>query len=693
MVRKIAVVLVAGILLGSCAAELKSAYTRDGVTYGVTKGVFRGRWWSYYERGSSFLAGKFYDEAVKDFQIALKGRKQDSWRARTYGLHFVEYFPNRELGIAYFHLNRLDEAEQCLNRSLEEMDTIRGHYYLDMIKKKKIQEGKLKDDTAPEVGIVLPKETIIASRELTFEVNAKDDVGVAKVTVNGTEVPQRGSAEKVDVKKEVLLKEGPQKIDVAVTDLAEKKVEQQVEVTVDLTGPTIGVFAPIEPTVTEEGTVILDGASVDKNGLSYVGVSERSLGEPNGKPRMPFNTELALGDGENTFIVAARDVAGNETRSAVKVFKGNPNSPEAKLWLLKQKHPEKLQLALSGTVPLEILLSATADPVSEIRLKSPTPDRPYRHNRTLCISGEVVTQTKVAALTINGEPFQELTGAPKESFNRRIPIDEAQLKDGTGKLNVAIHAEDSAGAALDKTVEVDVRPVQLAAKESHMPVAVLAFAGQGVDTSVGALLRTTTEAQMVQQERFRVLDRTRLQEVLTEQQLAAALADPNQAITLGKVTPAQAFLVADVFPRDEKGIEIKARVLSPETSDVIATLDAFVDNRDNSEAVNKACENLVAQLTKLYPRLSGEVMAVRNQDLLLNWTKEDGVREGAYVLIVHEEEPWIDQTTGEVLQPGEFVEVGRAKIMSVMSNGTKAQTVAPTKEGAKIDQGLPAITM
>lgn len=693
MVRKIAVVLVAGVLLGSCAAELKSAYTRDGVNYGVTKGVFRGRWWSYYERGSSFLAGKFYEEAVKDFQTALKGRKQDSWRARTYGLHFVEYFPNRELGIAYFHMNRLDEAEQCLNRSLEEMDTIRGHYYLDMIKKKKIQEGKLKDDTAPEVGIVMPKETIIASRELTFEVNAKDDVGVAKVTVNGADVPQRGSAEKVDVKKKVLLKEGPQKIEVAVTDLAEKKVEQQVEVTVDLTGPTIGVFAPIEPTVTEEGTVILDGASVDKNGLSYVGVSERSLGEPNGKPRMPFNTELALGDGENTFIVAARDVAGNETRSAVKVFKGNPNSPEAKLWLLKQKHPEKLQLALSGTVPLEILLSATAEPVNEIRLKSPIPDRPYRHNRTLCISGEVLTQTKVAALTINGEPFQDLTGAPKESFNRRIPIDEGQVKDGAGKLSVAIHAEDSAGAALDKTVEVDIRPVQLATKESHMPVAVLAFAGQGIDTSVGALLRTTTEAQMVQQDRFRVLDRTRLQEVLTEQQLAAALADPNQAITLGKVTPAQAFLVADVFPRDEKGIEIKARVLSPETSDVIATLDAFVDNRDNSEAVNKACENLVAQLTKLYPRLSGEVVAVRNQDVLLNWTKEDGVREGAYVLIVHEEEPWVDQTTGEVLQPGEFVEVGRAKIMSVMSNGTKAQTVAPTKEGAKIDQGLPAITM
>lgn len=181
--------------------------------------------------------------------------------------------------------------------------------------------------------------------------------------------------------------------------------------------------------------------------------------------------------------------------------------------------------------------------------------------------------------------------------------------------------------------------------------------------------------------------------MLTEQQLASALSDPNQAIRLGKVTAAHVFLVADVFPRDQKGLEVKARLISPETSDVIATMDAFVDDRDNRDAVAKACEGLAAQLAKLYPRLSGEVLAVRDSDLLLNWTREDGVREGAYVIVVHEEKPWVDQTTGEVLQPGEFVEVGRARIMSVLQNGTRARTVERKEEGVKLETGMPAITM
>ncbi len=693
MGRKLATVLLLGLLVGGCASDEKNAYVRDGVRYGVTKGVFRGRWWSYFERGNSFIAGKYYDEAARDFRAALQGRAEDSWRARTYGLHFVEYFPNRELGIAYYHLGRLDEAQAALERSLKQVDTIRGHYFLDMTKKKKIAEGKLKDAQEPELGVVLPKATILSTRELDFEVKAGDDTGVAKVTVNGAELPQRGSAEQVAVKKQVLLKEGKQEIKVAATDLADKQVEKKVEVTVDLTGPTIGVFAPIEPTVTQHGTVLLEGATVDKNGISYVGVGDRMLAESKGDPRVEFNTELPLGEGENTFVLAAKDVVGNETRSAIKVFKGNPNSPEAKLWLLRQKHPERMRLAQTGAVSLDMLLAAAPEAANEIRLKSPSPEHPYRHNRSLCISGEVVTQSKVAALTINGEPFQELTGAPKESFNRRIPIDEAQLKDGTGKLSVAVHAEEAGGAVLDKKVEVELRPVQLNTKESRMPVAVLAFAGQGVDPATSELLRTTTEAQMLQQDRFRILDRTRLQDVLTEQQLASALADPNQAISLGKLTPAQIVLVADVFPRDQKGVEIKARAISPETSDVIGTLDAFIDDRENRESVGKACEALAAQLSKFYPRLSGEIVAVRDNDLLLNWTKEDGVREGAYVLIVQEEAPWVGQTTGEVLQPGEFVEIGRAKVLNVLQNGTKARAVERKEEGKKLETGLPAITM
>lgn len=729
MAKKHIAVLLTGLVFAGCAAEQGARQGDDGQTYGVTEGNFRSTWWGYAERGSSYLAGKFYTEAKADLEKALQGRSEDTWRARTYGLHFVEYFPNRELGIVEFNLGNLDAAETLLKTSLEHVDTERAHYYLDLVRREKIAKGAVTDSTEPELAMIVapavsvekpkpapaPAEappvaaprvaapvTIIATREVTFEVDTKDDVGVAEVTINAEKVYQRGATQADEVlaaRKEVVLEEGTHKIEVAAKDLAEKEVKKEVEVTVDLTGPTIGVFSPIEPTVTDHGTVILEGSTVDKHGVVSVAVDQQVVKEAPGVPKLDFNTELPLAAGENTFVLAARDVAGNETRSAIKVFQGDPDSAEAKLWLLKQKHPELLQYASAAGLPLLDLTLSVDDPApaegGEIRLKSPKPDQPYRHNRTLRVSGEVVTQTKVTSLSINGQPVAELTGAPKESFNRRLPIDTST--DGESKIAVNIEATDEAGKTYTQTFDVDVRPVELSSKESRMPVAVLAFAGANVDAGVTDNLRLTTEAEILAADRFRVVDRTRLQDVLTEQQLSAALADPNEALALGKLTNAFVFLVADVFPHDQAGLEIKARLIDAETSDLVATLDSFIADKNDTAKIAEACRALASQLSDRYPRLSGEVLSVRPSDkgaeVLVNWTKEDAIPEGAYFLFVQEQEPWVDESTGEVLEPGEFVPVGRGRILSFLGSGVKAQQVITGEEGATIEQGMPAITM
>ncbi len=698
MNKKLLTILVLGTVIVGCAAEQEARKGEDGQVYGTTDGTFRGRWWSYAERGSSYLSGKMYAEAKADFEKALNGRSSDSWRARTYGLHFVEYFPNRELGVVEFHLGNLEAAEKALKSSIDEVDTERAHYYLDLVRRQQIAKGSVSDTTEPELTTTIETGRILASRELSFEVDTTDDVGVAELTVNGEEVYQRGASEANEViatKEEVILDEGTHTIQVAAKDLSEKVVTKDVEVVVDLTGPTIGVFSPIEPTVTDHGTVVLEGATVDKNGVVTVAVDEGLVAESGGAKKLPFDTELPLAAGENTFIVAARDVAGNETRSAIKVFQGDPDSAEAKLWLLQQKYPERMKYAAAGLPILDLTFAVDEPAAGEIRLKSPIADQPYRHNRTLRVSGEVVTQTKVTSLKINGEPFEELTGAPKESFNRRLPIDTNET--GGTKVAVNIEATDENGATYVQNFEVDVRPVELNSKESRMPVAVLAFAGSSVDTNVTDYLRLTTEAQVLNEGRFRVVDRTRLQDVLTEQQLAAALADPNEALALGKLTNAYVFIVADVFTHDQAGLEIKARAIDAETSDLIATLDAFVDDKDDKAKVEAACKGLAQQLAARYPRLSGEIQSVRAKDggaeVLINWTQEDGLQEGAYFLFVQEQEPWVDEDTGEVLEPGEFVPVSRGKILSFLSSGVKARQIISGEEGVSLEKGMPAITM
>lgn len=842
MAKRIAAILVILVLFAGCAARENAAYQRDGEQYGVTKGTFRGRWWSYYERGSSFLAGKYYEEALRDFEAALQGRGTDTWRARTYGLHFVEFFPNREIGVTYFQLGRLDEAERYLNLALTQVDTERTRHYLDEVKKARIANGSLKDDADPVLDTVIEEPVVLASKlpavalakaepapvaqapapapaakpepkpepkpaarpsapakpsaapkptptpakaaeapkpapapkpaepakapeapkpaepvktaeapkpaepakapeapkaaepvktaeapkpaepakapeapkaapaeipanakvitepVLPVQVAANDDIGVVKVAVNGRQLPQRGSAQQVKFRDDIVVKEGVQQLAVVATDLADKQTTTQVAVVVDLTGPTIGVYSPVEPTVTPDGSVVLDGSSVDAVGVATVAVGDRRIAEAGGAKKLPFNTELPLGNGENVFIVAARDTGGNETRSAVKVFRGDPNSREAKLWLLQQKRPDLFVFAVNGTGDVDELLrvaqtDAALQPINEIRLKSPAIDRPYRHSRTLRVSGDVVASAEIASITINGEAISDLAGATKESFNKRIPIDESVFNTGIGKMDIEIVAIDVNGGRIEKRFEIELAPVELAAPASRMPVAVLAFAGAAIDPATAAGVREMTEAALLAQKRFHTLGRAALEQVLDADQVAAALGNPDEAINLAGNVPAQLYLLGDLFPHDGNALEIKARVVSTETGELVATLDTFVEDMADPELLRYAGDDLAAQLAALYPRLSGEVLQVEGDEVVLGWGAEDGARVGNLVLLLQGDAPSVDPDTQEVFEPGELREAARARIVEVSATETRAVIVERKEEGAPVEQGMPAITM
>ena len=76
---------------------------KDGQECGVVDGIFGHRWWNYYERALSFADCGFWQEAEADLQDAIKDREHDERRARTYGHHYIDYFPHRELGVVFYH--------------------------------------------------------------------------------------------------------------------------------------------------------------------------------------------------------------------------------------------------------------------------------------------------------------------------------------------------------------------------------------------------------------------------------------------------------------------------------------------------------------------------------------------------------------------------------------------------------------
>lgn len=696
--RLILVIPLVAVVL-SCGTT-DTTYVKDGTDYSAVEGVFRGRWWSYYERGVNLMRGGFYEAAAADFRKAIDGRSRDSWQARTYGLHFVEYFPNRELAVALQKLGRFEESQMYLERSLKRIDTARAHHYLDLAKREQIARGSMTDKSAPSLSINLDDRILTADLDVAMQISSTDDTGVEVMTVNGEELYQRGSAEAISYESTVSFGEGTHQITIEATDLADKVTTVTREVTVDLTGPTVGIREPEAALITEASSVRLIGTTVDVNGLDTIRLDDRVLEEATtGQNRLGFDTALPLQDGENTFVLMASDRAGNETRTAINVYKGSRETTAAKLWLIEQKFPEHLQLASTSPASLSLVLealeAAEADEDVRIILKSPKADRPWRNDRAVRVAGEVIANTRVAKLEINGVTVQQLTGEPRESFNKRVVLDRDLFDaDGKATIEVTVVAEDDAQHTAQERVDVSIEPIILETTESKMKLAVLTFGGETETSSLPNDLRTMTESVISQEERFGMLEREELARILSEQQLSDELGDRNSALQLGKLIPAHVFILADVIERTPEA-ELHVRVVSTETGlQVTPVLDAHIENTTSIDSLRKGCRNLIEELMARFPRLSGEIISVRNSKILVNWGTDDGVRIGMRLLVVVPGEPWIDEDTGEILEEGEATPIGEAAITRVTSSTTTAEKVQREgQEDQTFEKGMPVVSM
>ena len=144
--------------------------------------LHRGSWWNYYARGSLFLTYGHYMEALSDFTIATRERNRDKYDARTYGMHFIDYFPNRESGVTYY-LQGVRETEialqkklfrkaiTLLEKSISEEESPRAKFYLNQARESLWQVTK-KDKIPPTIHVTKPIYT--NQRKVRFDVTVTD---------------------------------------------------------------------------------------------------------------------------------------------------------------------------------------------------------------------------------------------------------------------------------------------------------------------------------------------------------------------------------------------------------------------------------------------------------------------------------------------------------------------------------------
>ncbi|MGE5315271.1 MAG: CsgG/HfaB family protein [Acidobacteriota bacterium] len=94
--------------------------------------VSQTKFYNYYSTGLEFLDKRDWLRAIGEFQSAASLEFEDTGRKRTYGTHFIDYYPHREMGYAYYQLGEYANARKELELSFAYDQTDRAE---DLLRK------------------------------------------------------------------------------------------------------------------------------------------------------------------------------------------------------------------------------------------------------------------------------------------------------------------------------------------------------------------------------------------------------------------------------------------------------------------------------------------------------------------------------------------------------------------------------
>jgi len=666
------------VLLITCAVQQDvQIKVKDGKEYGVVEGSFRHRWWNYYERGLSFADGQFWNEAKSDLIQAVKQRDKDQRMARTYGMHFVDYFPHRELGVAYFHKGNYDLAEKELETSLGMVDTGKAKHYLNLVRKKKLELSDA-DKASPLITLDSASRQAV-SNSLRFELKGevRDDYYARNISINGQPEFIELSAEKIPFTKEIKLKKGLNKINIKSADLLGKVTEKTIEVFGDFEGPALQMKNLADGDSVAHETIVLNGALADATGITELKVNDQIMAYDKEK-EISFALDIKLDEGENKILLAATDAIGNTTTGELNLTYKPMLALERKLppnrFLGTQHHKEPVMLAFSGSTGsgyAKGLLYAAAKAAFRLNFKDLTKEQTVYYD-TLYIDGTATGTYEVESVTINGEPLLIIPGRTVY-FNQLMELSE-------GENPITIEVTDVKGNTSAKTAVVNRQIPKVQQIGSRMSLAVLPFEMKGEAGMASEMVYDNIIDAFVDQERFHIVTRgAELEAVLQEQKLSQTdLVDKSTAVRVGKLVAAESVLMGSVRETGES-IEIYARLVNTETSSIMEAKDVFGQDKSLPQ-IQYLTNGLALKLKHSFPLVEGMVIKVSGKGIYADFGSFKNIKKEMRFIVFQQGEVIKHPVTGKVLG-SETKKLGVATVEKVFEDMSIGKLIADFEVG------------
>lgn len=656
--------------------------------------LHRGKWWNYYARGCWFAEGEFWDDAITDFKRALAVRSKDGRAARSYGMHFWDYFARRELGVCYYNVGKYDAAVEELEASLQTADSSKAKFYLNKARLA-VLSGSNVDQRPPEIVVASHTDGgFVNSPSINLAGAVNDDYFSGGVWINNRKLFIELAAKELRFEETVRLKPGENAVAIKASDLVGNQVSSVLNLTLDLRSPVILMDEIPDIESLGQRTLSLKGSIMDDYGIGGLWINGKEVDVDNGKEVVINETvDISAAD---AITLRAVDLAGNEVKGTYPLDRkavgrrllhnGLSGAEYAALieGAASRMSPSVLEsvgaTAMLASVDNSLAASALeqggggVDVSSGAAAGGATPPKISTDLKAVTVyedyyvvSGEVHDSDGISNLTINGEA---ITGNSSKHlfFNHILTLSE-------GANPVTIVAQDVSGGKSElPTVNVDKKTFEFMETDSRYTVALMPFkrigiAGMATD-SVYAMLMQSFEKEP---KRFNFVerDRSKLLEVLKEQKMSNEdMAATENVIKIGKIRSAEGMLFGTVV-EDDKGLNVSLNLVDTETTKVIATSDVYGEDKsvDNLRWMMKG---LALKMKQRFPMLQGTVVYVSKKGFFVDFGSDSGATLGMKFLLFRE----VDLGMMKIKEPldavAQIVQVDKQACMARIIDGADA---------------------
>jgi len=654
-------VLISSIAVSGCATDTDPIDTENGSIFGKVRGTFRNRWWNYYERGLSFAEGRYYTEAISDLEEAIRQRGKDQRMARTYGMHFIDYFPHRELGIILYETQDLTAAEQELQSSLAHFPSAKAHFYMDRLRVA-LTEKRGRAIAPPELTLHMAQDDLWTAMDpVIISGVAEDSNYISRITIMGEPLFFEESRKRISFERPLSLPQGEHVIEIQADNLPGRTTKHQLKLHIDRRGPVITIDDIVYDNERLEDGVTLSCVIYDEAGVFELSINGKAI-PTEGEKEFAFTRRLVIAG--NSLILLAQDRLGNRTSAQIPLPPGANSSNSGKAPRNSGNHLDAAPILLASAQSDDVLLAAIFgskdNTPPSINIKDFTETQTVFLDR-LYLEGDVSDESKIVELTVNQLSILRREGK-RIFFNRLWNLEK-------GNNHILIEARDEAGNRSTKKISVTrviPRALQL---EERLSMTVLPFEQKGQVPESSVSFQDSLIDALVNRNRFRIIERDRLDAILQEQNLSSTkLIDRKTALELGRLMAAQSIVTGSII-RTRTGVEIVARLIDTETAEIISTKDVYGEVQD-IPALKVLSEGMAIRIHREFPLLDGLIVQKKGNHVFSD-LGQDKIKVQRR-LIVFREEPIKHPITGKELGSDNVI-LGHVRVTQVMPDLSKAE--------------------